>query len=59
LKRGACFITDENKNSIKESVKSDLDWVSTHPLIREELKKGFQGYVFDIKTGELEKVENV
>jgi carbonic anhydrase len=39
-----------------ESVKQDIEWVNAHPLIREELKKGCHGYVFDIKTGKVEKV---
>ncbi|KAL1889893.1 hypothetical protein Sste5346_008618 [Sporothrix stenoceras] len=42
---------------IEASVKGDLEWVRTTPLIREELKKGTQGFVFDIKTGLLTKVE--
>lgn len=46
-----------NKLSIEASVKGDLEWVRTTPLIREGLKKGTQGFVFDIKTGLLTKVE--
>ncbi|KAH7137355.1 carbonic anhydrase [Dactylonectria estremocensis] len=41
---------------IEKSVKEDLAWVRTHPMIREQLKGGCQGFVFDIKTGELKKV---
>jgi len=43
-------------NSIVESVKGDLEWVAAHPLIREGLKQGTQGFVFDIKSGKVEKV---
>ncbi|ERT01698.1 carbonic anhydrase [Sporothrix schenckii 1099-18] len=42
---------------IEESVKGDLEWVRTTPFIRDELKKGTQGFVFDIKTGAVTKVE--
>lgn len=42
---------------MEESVKTDLEWVRANPLIREGLKKGFQGFIFDIKTGKVEKVE--
>jgi carbonic anhydrase len=39
-------------------VRSDLEWVRANPLIRDELKQGFQGFVFDIKTGKVEKVDD-
>ncbi|KAK0705954.1 carbonic anhydrase [Lasiosphaeria miniovina] len=39
-----------------ESVKGDVAWVRAHPLISDRLKQGCQGFVFDIKTGEIEKV---
>ncbi|KAK0654966.1 carbonic anhydrase [Cercophora newfieldiana] len=41
---------------LEESVREDVAWVHAHPTIREGLKKGTQGYVFDIKTGKVEKV---
>ncbi|KAH6885436.1 carbonic anhydrase [Thelonectria olida] len=41
---------------IEASVRGDLEWVQKTPFIREELKKGTQGFVFDIKTGSLTKV---
>ena len=31
--------------------------MNAHPLIREGLKKGTRGYVFDIKSGKVERVE--
>jgi len=40
-----------------ESVKGDLEWVRDNKLIRDQLKKGVQGFVFDIKTGNLDKVD--
>ncbi|CAK7244222.1 MAG: hypothetical protein STHCBS139747_005758 [Sporothrix thermara] len=43
--------------SIEASVKSDLEWVRKTPFIRGGLKKRTQGFVFDIKTGTLTKVE--
>ncbi|CAK7210269.1 hypothetical protein SCUCBS95973_000721 [Sporothrix curviconia] len=42
---------------IEASVKSDLEWVRNTPFLRDGLKKRTQGYVFDIKTGSLAKVE--
>ncbi|KAL1901021.1 hypothetical protein Sste5346_002086 [Sporothrix stenoceras] len=43
--------------NIEESVKADLEWVRETPFIRSDLKKGAQGFVFDIKTGLVTKVE--
>ncbi len=42
---------------MEQSVKDDLEWVRASPLIRGELKQGFQGFIFDIKTGKVEKVD--
>ena len=42
---------------MEKSVKEDLAWVQESPLIRDALKKGTQGFIFDIKTGEVKKVE--
>lgn len=42
---------------MEESVKSDLEWVRANPLIRDELKEAFQGFIFDIKSGEVTKVD--
>ncbi|KAK1757098.1 carbonic anhydrase [Echria macrotheca] len=42
---------------IVESVKGDLKWVKESPLMSDQVKKGAQGFVFDIKTGKVEKVE--
>ncbi|KAF7560388.1 hypothetical protein G7046_g3752 [Stylonectria norvegica] len=41
---------------MEASVKSDLEWVRASPLIREELKPGIQGFMFDIKTGLVKRV---
>lgn len=46
-----------SNTDMKASVKSDLEWIRANPFVREELKKGCHGFLFDIKTGELEKVE--
>jgi carbonic anhydrase len=43
--------------SMQQSVKDDLEWVRANPLIREDLKKGCKGFMFDIKTGKVENVE--
>ncbi|KAK5651432.1 hypothetical protein OQA88_12520 [Cercophora sp. LCS_1] len=42
---------------IVESVKGDIEWVRAHPLIRDKVKKGRQGFVFDIESGEVQKVD--
>lgn len=44
-------------HSMVESVKGDLQWVKAHPLIRQQVKDNCQGFVYDIKTGKLDKVE--
>ncbi len=41
---------------IEESVRGDLKWLAETPLVREDLKKGTQGFVFDIVTGKVEKI---
>lgn len=41
---------------MEQSVKGDLEWVRENPMIREELKKGCKGFMFDIKTGEVKQV---
>ncbi|CAK7207460.1 hypothetical protein SEUCBS139899_010270 [Sporothrix eucalyptigena] len=46
-----------SNTDIEASVKGDLEWVRTTPFIREGLKKRTQGFVFDIKTGLVTKVE--
>ena len=42
--------------SLEESVREDIAWVHAQPLIREGLKQATQGYVFDIKSGKVTKV---
>ncbi|CAK7221130.1 hypothetical protein SBRCBS47491_004422 [Sporothrix bragantina] len=46
-----------SNTDIEASVKGDLEWVRNTPFIRDGLKKGTKGYVFDIKTGLVTKVE--
>ncbi|KAK3319119.1 carbonic anhydrase [Apodospora peruviana] len=43
--------------NIEESVRGDLEWVRASPFIRDHLKHGTQGFVFDIKTGKVDKVD--
>ena len=43
--------------SIVESVKGDVEWVRAHPLIQDKVKEKCQGFVYDIKTGKVEKVD--
>ncbi|KAH8893085.1 carbonic anhydrase [Thozetella sp. PMI_491] len=45
------------KSDIVQGVKRDLQWVRESPFIRDALKKGTQGFVFDLKTGKVDKVE--
>lgn len=45
------------QSSIVESVKDDVEWVKAHPLITDKVKKGCQGFVFDIRSGKVERVE--
>ncbi|KAK0707323.1 carbonic anhydrase [Lasiosphaeris hirsuta] len=42
--------------NMEESVKTDVEWVHANPLIREELKQGCQGFMFDLVSGKVEKV---
>lgn len=43
--------------SIEESVQTDMEWVQNSPFLREELRKNVQGFVYDIKTGLVTRVE--
>lgn len=43
--------------SIEESVQADMAWVQNSPVLREELRKNVQGFVYDIKTGLVTRVE--
>lgn len=40
-----------------ESVKNDVACIRADLLIREGLKKGVRGFVFDIKTGRDEEIQ--
>ena len=44
------------QNSLVQSVKTEVAWLKGNPVIREELKKGIRGFVFDLKTGKVEEV---
>jgi len=48
--------TDINR-SLEQSVRDDLKIVRDSPMVRQELKDKAIGFVFDIKTGLLTKVE--
>ncbi|KAJ5211052.1 hypothetical protein N7491_010868 [Penicillium cf. griseofulvum] len=43
-------------SGIEENLKGDLEWVHGNPLLREALKEGTQGFIFDLKSGKVEKV---
>ncbi|KAK1834019.1 carbonic anhydrase [Podospora conica] len=43
--------------NLEDGVRADVEWVRAHPLITEKLKKGTQGFVFDIESGEVRKVD--
>ncbi|KAM7206143.1 Carbonic anhydrase [Naviculisporaceae sp. PSN 640] len=40
---------------VAESAKEQVEWLRAHPLVREELKSGIHGFVFDLKTGKVEQ----
>lgn len=42
--------------SLPESVREDLKFLKSHPLVRQELRDTAVGYVYDIKTGMLNPV---
>jgi carbonic anhydrase len=41
---------------LEESVREDLNFLTSEPLVRQELKDNAKGYVYDIKTGKLKPV---
>ncbi|KAJ5784445.1 carbonic anhydrase [Penicillium pulvis] len=47
---GAALGTEEN-------LRGDLEWVHASPLIRDALKDGTHGFIFDLKSGKLDEVE--
>ncbi|RAL03684.1 carbonic anhydrase [Aspergillus ibericus CBS 121593] len=44
-------------SDVIESVKENLNWFQASPLIRDGLKQRTQGFVYDIKTGRVAKVD--
>ena len=44
-------------NSLEQSVRNDMQWLKVQPLLREDIKAGIRGYVYDIKSGSLSAVE--
>ncbi|KAK3316759.1 carbonic anhydrase [Apodospora peruviana] len=42
---------------VEESVKTDVEWFRTNPLVREELKQGCQGFVLDTQAGKVQRVD--
>jgi carbonic anhydrase len=53
----ALLTWSRNDVSLEEGVRGDVRWVRAHPLITEKLKKGTQGFVFDIESGKVRKVD--
>lgn len=50
-------MTDQElRISVEESVRGDVDWFRSNPLIRNELKQGCQGFVLDSQTGKVQRV---
>jgi len=41
---------------LEESVREDLRYLKTHPLVRRDLADNAKGYVWDIKTGKLSPI---
>jgi carbonic anhydrase len=48
--------TDQWICSIEQSVKDDLNWLKSAPLMRKELVDNAKGFVYDIKSGKLHQV---
>jgi len=44
-------------DSIEQSIKDDLAILKASPLIRKELAERAVGYLYDIQTGSLKKVD--
>lgn len=41
---------------LEESVREDLKFLKSQPLLRQKIKDNAKGYVYDIKTGKLNPV---
>lgn len=39
------------------SVKSDLEWLRSNKVIKQEIKSTTRGFLFDIKTGKAEEIK--
>ncbi|KAH8891424.1 hypothetical protein GQ53DRAFT_648824, partial [Thozetella sp. PMI_491] len=50
------FFTYDGSSLEKETVRADIGFLKSSPLIRDDLKKNVHGYVYDIKTGRLDPV---
>jgi carbonic anhydrase len=44
-------------HSVPQSVKDDIALLQASPLVRKELLENVHGYVLDIKTGKLSKID--
>ncbi|KAK5651246.1 hypothetical protein OQA88_12654 [Cercophora sp. LCS_1] len=44
-------------SGLEESVRQEVEWVRAHSLVSEKLKRGVQGFVFDLQSGKMEKVD--
>jgi len=42
--------------SQEEAVRKDVEWLKGQALVREQLKVGIKGFLYDIKTGKLREV---
>jgi carbonic anhydrase len=43
--------------SLEESVREDLAWLRSSPFIKKELAERTHGFIYDIKSGKVNKVE--
>lgn len=51
-----CIVQMLRAYRLEESVREDLDFLKSHPLVRQEIKNNAKGYIYDIKTGRLNPV---
>ncbi|PVH92318.1 hypothetical protein DM02DRAFT_635458 [Periconia macrospinosa] len=50
------FGTFGSSAKLEESVREDLDFLRSEPLVRQEIKDNAKGYIYDIQTGRLNPV---
>jgi carbonic anhydrase len=43
-------------SSLEQSVKANIKFVKESPFIRKELRDSAQGFIFDVKSGEVKKI---